>query len=97
MTDADLKRAERTSKGRLAGPNSCRLGFPSEGIQKFLFPQTLGVGRFVKIGIPWPQVMAPFVGIVEIAYGSLLLIGFFTRLDAIPAPPEDAGTPGERS
>jgi putative oxidoreductase len=26
--------------------------FLSEGIQKFLFPDALGVGRFVKIGIP---------------------------------------------
>jgi putative oxidoreductase len=58
--------------------------FLSEGIQKFLFPDSLGVGRFVKIGIPWPQVMAPFVGIVEIACGALLLIGLLTRLAAIP-------------
>ena len=28
--------------------------FLSEGIQKFIFPDSLGVGRFVKIGIPWP-------------------------------------------
>jgi putative oxidoreductase len=34
--------------------------FLSEGIQKFLFASDLGVGRFVKIGIPAPQVMAPF-------------------------------------
>ena len=27
--------------------------FLSEGIQKFLFPDPLGVGRFVKIGIPY--------------------------------------------
>ena len=58
--------------------------FLSEGIQKFLFPGALGVGRFVKIGIPWPQVMAPFVGIVEIVFGTLLLIGFLTRLATIP-------------
>jgi len=58
--------------------------FLSEGIQKFLFPDALGVGRFVKIGIPWPQVMAPFVGVVEIVCGSLLLIGLMTRLVAIP-------------
>jgi putative oxidoreductase len=58
--------------------------FLSEGIQKFLFPDTLGVGRFVKIGIPWPQFMAPFVGVVEIVCGALLLIGLFTRLAAIP-------------
>jgi len=58
--------------------------FLSEGIQKFLFPDALGVGRFMKIGIPWPQVMAPFVGVVEIVCGSLLLIGLMTRLAAIP-------------
>lgn len=58
--------------------------FISEGIQKFLFPDALGVGRFVKIGIPWPQVMAPFVGAVEIVCGSLLLIGLITHFAAIP-------------
>jgi putative oxidoreductase len=58
--------------------------FLSEGIQKFLFPDSLGVGRFVKIGIPRPQVMAPFVGVVEIVCGSLLLIGFITRLATVP-------------
>ncbi len=56
----------------------------SEGIQKFLFPDTLGVGRFIKIGIPAPHVMAPFVGVVEIVCGSLILVGFLTRLAAIP-------------
>ena len=58
--------------------------FLSEGMQKFLFPESLGVGRFVKIGIPWPQVMAPFVGVVEIVCGVLLLIGLLTRLATIP-------------
>jgi putative oxidoreductase len=58
--------------------------FLSEGIQKFLFPDSLGVGRFVKIGIPWPQFTAPFVGIVEIVCGSLLLIGLATRVVAVP-------------
>jgi len=58
--------------------------FLSEGIQKFLFPAALGVGRFEKIGIPAPQVMAPFVGVVEILGGVLLLVGFYTRLAAIP-------------
>jgi putative oxidoreductase len=58
--------------------------FLSEGIQKFLFPDSLGIGRFVKIGIPWPQVMAPFVGVVEIVCGSLLLIGLVTRLATVP-------------
>lgn len=57
--------------------------FLAEGIQKFLFPAALGVGRFVKIGIPAPQFFAPIVGVVEIVGGTLLIIGFITRLAAI--------------
>ena len=58
--------------------------FLSEGIQKFLFPEALGVGRFVKIGIPSPEIMAPFVGLFEIGCGILLLLGLLTRLAAVP-------------
>ena len=58
--------------------------FLSEGIQKFLFPNDLGVGRFVKIGIPAPEVMAPFDGVFEIMCGALILLGLLTRLAAIP-------------
>lgn len=58
--------------------------FLSEGIQKFLFPAEQGLGRFVKIGIPAPEVMAPFVGVVEIVCGALVIIGLLTRLAAIP-------------
>jgi uncharacterized membrane protein YphA (DoxX/SURF4 family) len=58
--------------------------FLSEGIQKFLFPAALGMGRFVKIGIPAPQFFAPFVGVVEIVCGTLLIVGLLTRLAAIP-------------
>ena len=58
--------------------------FLSEGIQKFLFVKDLGVGRFVKIGIPYPEVMAPFVGVCGIACGTLLILGLLTRLAAIP-------------
>lgn len=58
--------------------------FLSEGIQKFLFPEALGVGRFTKIGIPLPQLMAPFIGVTEIICGSLLLVGLFTRLACVP-------------
>ena len=56
--------------------------FLSEGIQKFLFPDELGVGRFVKIGIPAPEALAPFVGAVEIVGGVLVLAGLATRLAA---------------
>ncbi len=58
--------------------------FLSEGIQKFLYPATLGVGRFEKIGIPAPQFFAPFVGVVETVCGALLIVGLLTRLAAIP-------------
>ncbi len=58
--------------------------FLSEGIQKFLFNESLGVGRFIKIGIPAPEIMAPFVGVVEIVCGTLILFGLITRLAAIP-------------
>jgi putative oxidoreductase len=58
--------------------------FLSEGVQKFLYPDELGVGRFVKIGITHPQVMAPVVGCFEIACGSLAIAGLLTRLAAIP-------------
>ena len=58
--------------------------FLSEGIQKFLFPKELGVGRFIKIGIPYPETLAPFVGITEIICGVLILSGLFTGLASIP-------------
>src|SRR5687768_15516741 len=58
--------------------------FLSEGIQKFLFPDTLGAGRFVKIGLPNPEFLGPFVGTVEILCGSFVLIGLITRLASTP-------------
>ena len=58
--------------------------FLSEGIQKFLFPDELGIGRFIKIGIPYPETLAPFVGITEIICGFLILSGLFTGLASIP-------------
>jgi len=58
--------------------------FLAEGIQKFLFPVALGVGRFQRIGIPAPGFMASFVGAVEIIFGILLIAGLLTRLAAIP-------------
>lgn len=58
--------------------------FLSEGIQKFLYPTALGVGRFEKIGIPFPAFFAPFVGVVEIVCGMLLILGLLTRLATIP-------------
>jgi putative oxidoreductase len=58
--------------------------FLSEGIQKILFPDEIGAGRFAIIGLPSPETLAPFVGTVEIICGALVLIGFLTRLAVIP-------------
>jgi uncharacterized membrane protein YphA (DoxX/SURF4 family) len=58
--------------------------FLSEGIQKFLFPDTLGPGRFHKIGIPAPAFFANLDGAVEITCGALILAGLLTRLATIP-------------
>jgi uncharacterized membrane protein YphA (DoxX/SURF4 family) len=58
--------------------------FLSEGIQKFLFPDQIGAGRFLKIGIPAPDIMAQFVGGFEIVCGACVLLGLLTRLAVIP-------------
>jgi uncharacterized membrane protein YphA (DoxX/SURF4 family) len=58
--------------------------FLSEGIQKFLFPDQLGVGRFIKIGLPSPEFFGYFVPTFEVTCGILVLLGLFTRLASIP-------------
>lgn len=58
--------------------------FLSEGIQKFLFPAQVGAGRFTKIGLPAPEVLASIVGTTEIACGALVLLGLLTRLAVVP-------------
>ncbi len=60
------------------------LVFLSEGIQKFLFADAMGIGRFAKIGIPYPYFFGPFDGATEIICGVLLIIGLLTRLASIP-------------
>lgn len=60
------------------------LVFLSEGIQKFLFPELVGAGRFEKIGFANPEFLASFVASFEIVCGTLMLIGFSVRIAAIP-------------
>jgi putative oxidoreductase len=54
-----------------------------EGILKFVYTNQ-GVGRFTKLEIPFPDVMANFVGGLEIIGGFFLIGGFLTRLIAVP-------------
>jgi putative oxidoreductase len=84
QTNADATWTARIAKAILLIRILVGWVFLSEGIQKFVFPEALGVGRFIKIGIPWPQFMAPFVGVVEILCGTLLLLGLLTGLATIP-------------
>lgn len=58
--------------------------FLSEGIQKFLYADLRGPGRFESIGIPFPEFSGYMVGGMEIVFGLMVLIGFLTRFAAIP-------------
>ncbi len=57
--------------------------FVSEGIQKFLYPAVRGSGRFESIGLPAPDILATFVGSVEIIAGLMVLVGLLTRVGAL--------------
>src|SRR5437868_3734682 len=52
-----------------------------EGILKFVYANQ-GVGRFTKLGFPFPGVTATGVALWEITGGLLLLAGLFTRATA---------------
>src|ERR1700741_4347883 len=54
-----------------------------EGLLKFVFANQ-GVGRFTKLGIPAPELMANFVGGLETVGGILIIAGFLTRVIAVP-------------
>lgn len=53
-----------------------------EGLLKFVYPNQ-GVGRFTKLGFPFPEFTAHFVAMSEILGGLLLLLGLFTRITAL--------------
>src|SRR5262245_39454441 len=54
-----------------------------EGLLKFVYANQ-GVGRFAKLGMPFPEATATFVGGLEIVGGILLILGLGTRLISIP-------------
>ncbi len=57
--------------------------FASQGFLKYVDPN-MGVHRFARIGFPAPLFTALFVGAFEIMCGTLVLLGLWTRLAAVP-------------
>jgi uncharacterized membrane protein YphA (DoxX/SURF4 family) len=58
--------------------------FVGEGVLKFLRPDSLGAGRFIKAGIPAGAFFANLDGVFEIVCGLLILVGLLTRLATLP-------------
>lgn len=54
------------------------------GIQKFIFPENMGPGRFEDMGYSSPEFTAYFVGFFEVLGSVLILLGLATRFAAIP-------------
>ena len=52
-----------------------------EGILKFVYVNQ-GMGRFTKLGFPFPGFTAHFIAAGEIIGGLLLIFGLFTRITA---------------
>ncbi len=42
------------------------------------------VGYFTSLGIPFPELNAQMVSVVELGCGTLVLLGLFTRLASVP-------------
>jgi putative oxidoreductase len=84
MIWTDLMRTRETGWAILVRLLVGLVVFFPEGLQKLLFPALLGAGRFAKIGIPFPELMGPFVGMVETVCGILIIVGLMTRLATIP-------------
>lgn len=58
--------------------------FIPEGLQKLTHADILGAGRFEKIGIPAAEFFGPLVGWVELIAGLMFLVGFASRVAALP-------------
>src|SRR5690242_11904102 len=76
------------SKPPVTGPSSILIirlmtggVFFWEGLLKFAYPNQ-GVGRFTKLGFPFPDITAHFVAYGEIIGGLFILFGIFTRFTA---------------
>ena len=57
--------------------------FFQSGQGKLANPERV-VAFFTELGIPYPELQAPFVGATELVCGALLMIGLATRIASIP-------------
>ena len=64
--------------------SSVSLCFCPRAFRNWLPRTSLEPAAFANIGIPYPELMGPFVGAVEIVCGTLIILGLLTRLAAIP-------------
>ena len=49
-----------------------------EGLLKFAYANQ-GVGRFTKLGMPMPEILAPAIAVLEIVGGLCFILGVWTR------------------
>ena len=54
-----------------------------EGVLKLVYTNQ-GVGRFTKLGMPLPELLANAIALLEIGGGLLLMAGLFTRFICVP-------------
>src|SRR3984957_9699993 len=54
-----------------------------EGVLKFVYTNQ-GVGRFTKLGMPAPELLANAIALLEVGGGLLMMAGLFTRLISVP-------------
>ena len=57
--------------------------FITEGVLQLAYSSEYGAGRFARIGIMYPHVMGPLVGVVEIVAGAAVLANFYAGDAAI--------------
>jgi uncharacterized membrane protein YphA (DoxX/SURF4 family) len=53
------------------------LVFLTEGVLKFVYPGEFAAGRLERIGFPFPHLLGPLVGLVEIVAGTAVLANFY--------------------
>jgi uncharacterized membrane protein YphA (DoxX/SURF4 family) len=53
------------------------LVFLVEGLLKFTLPNEFGAGRFALIGLPFPHILGPLVGGIEMIGGAAVMLNLF--------------------